>query len=146
MQISEIERCCARMKPLERIFFMACVNEQKRVLDIREREFSVRSIGNIFERLGFSYKQLMYYVQKWSNNGFYDYGTTLDLGWFNFEKLNGEYLSIYNSMSTCDTWKNGEFAQYIVKETHKNNPITNFAMRNLYGIGVDNEFYEKGVD
>ena len=138
------ERCCVRMKPLERIFFMTCVNEQKRVLDISKREFSVRNIGNIFERLGFSYKQLMYYVQKWSNNGFYDYGVTLDLGWFDFEKLNGEYLAIYNSMSTCDSWKDGEFAQYIVKETHRNKSITNFAMRHLYNIGADNEFYGKG--
>ena len=134
------------MKPLERIFFMACVNEQKRVLDISKREFSVRNIGNIFERFGFSYKQLMYYVQKWSNNGFYDYGTTLDLGWFDFEKLNGEYLAIYNSMSTCDNWEDGEFAQYIVKETHRHKSITNFAMRHLYGIGVDNEFYGKRSD
>ena len=38
------------MKPLERIFFMACVNEQKRVLDISKREFSVRNIGNIYSK------------------------------------------------------------------------------------------------
>ena len=123
---------------------MACVSEQKRVSDISKREFYIRDIGNIFERLGFSYKQLMYYVQKWSNNGFYDYGTILDLGWFDFEKLNGEYLSIYISMTTCDSWKDGEFAQYIVKETHRNKSITNFAMRHLYNIGDDNKFYGKG--
>lgn len=75
------------MKPLEEIFFRACVNEQKRKLRSSDRELSVRTIGNIFERLGFSYKQLMYYVRKWSDRGFYDYGTTLDLGWFEFDKL-----------------------------------------------------------
>lgn len=129
------------MKPLERIFFMACVNEQKRTFGLKDKEFTVRDIANIFERLGFSYKQLMYYVQKWSDRGFYDYGTTLDLGWFCFDKLNGEYLVIYNSIKTTDGWKDGEFAQYIVGETHRNKKITNFAMRKLYGIGEDNKFY-----
>lgn len=51
------------MKPLEKIFFRACVNEQKRKLRLSDRELSIRTIGNIFERLGFSYKQLMYYVK-----------------------------------------------------------------------------------
>lgn len=53
------------MKPLEEIFFRACVNEQKRKLHLSDRELRIRTIGNIFERLGFSYKQLMYYVRKW---------------------------------------------------------------------------------
>ena len=83
----------------------------------------------------------MYYVKKWSNQGFYDYGTTLDLGWFEFEKLKGEYLAIYKSMTTVDSWSDGEFSQYIVKETHRNKRITNFSMRQLYGIGSDDGFY-----
>ena len=82
------------MKALEEIFFRACVNEQKRKLPSSNRELSIRTIGNIFERLGFSYKQLMYYVRKWSDRGFYDYGVTLDLGWFEFDKLTGEYKQI----------------------------------------------------
>lgn len=60
------------MKPLEEIFFRACVNEQKRKLPSSNRELSIRTIGNIFERLGFSYKQLMYYVRKWCDKGFYE--------------------------------------------------------------------------
>lgn len=68
-----------RMKPLEEIFFRACVNEQKRKLHSSDRELSIRTIWNIFERLGFSYKQLMYYVEKWSDKGFYNYGVSLDL-------------------------------------------------------------------
>lgn len=87
-----------RMKPLEEIFFRACVNEQKRKLHSSNRELSIRTIGNIFERLGFSYKQLMYYVRKWSDRGFYDYGVILDFGWFEFDKLTGEYKRIYDSM------------------------------------------------
>lgn len=105
------------MKPLEQIFFRACANEQKRVYDLGQREFSVRDICNIFDRLGFSYKQLMYYVKKWSNKGFYNYGISLDLGWFEFEKLTGEYKQIYNSMFYVDNWREGELAEYIAKNT-----------------------------
>ncbi len=90
------------MKPLEEIFFRACVNEQKRKSHSSDRELSIRTIGNIFERLGFSYKQLMYYVSKWSDRGFYDYGVSLDLGWFEFDKLAGEYKQIYDSMTNTD--------------------------------------------
>lgn len=102
------------MKPLEEIFFRACLNEQIRKFHTKDREFSVRAIGNIFERLGFSYKQLMYYVKKWSDKGFYDYGVSLDLGWFEFNKLTGEYKQIYEEMPNIDGWKDGEFAKYIV--------------------------------
>ena len=90
------------MKPLEEIFFRACVNEQKIKLCSNDCELSVRIIGNIFERLGFSYKQLMYYVRKWCDKGFYDYGVTLDLGWLEFDNLTGEYKQIYDSMTSTD--------------------------------------------
>lgn len=103
------------MKPLEQIFFRACVNEQKRKYSLEQRELSIRDIGNIFERLGFSYKQLMYYVKKWSDKGFYNYGVSLDLGWFEFDKLTGEYKQIYNSMFYVDNWRDGELAEYITK-------------------------------
>lgn len=114
------------MKPLEKIFFRACVNEQKRKLRLSDRELSIRTIGNIFERLGFSYKQLMYYVKKWSDRGFYDYGVTLDLGWFEFGKLTGEYKQIYDSMTSTDGWKDGELANYIVRNSFNRERITNF--------------------
>lgn len=129
------------MKPLEQIFFRACVNEQKRKLHFSDRELSIRTIGNIFERLGFSYKQLMYYVRKWCDRGFYDYGVTLDLGWFEFNKLTGEYKQIYEEMSNVDGWRDGEFAKYIVNETFKNGRITNFALKEKLGIGKDLEFF-----
>ena len=89
------------MKPLERIFFAACLNEQLIAYDLSQREFSVRAIVNIFSRLGFPYKQLMYYVEKWAFKGFYDYGTALDLGWFYIDKLFGEYKKIYEGMHGC---------------------------------------------
>lgn len=130
------------MKPLERIFFMACVNEQRCVSDLSQREFSIRVIGNIFSRLGFSYKQLIYYVEKWAGRGFYNYGVTLDLGWFEFEHLSGEYKEIYEEIKQkpVSHWRDDEFSQYIVKETNRKR-ITNYAMRAKYGIGEDNEFY-----
>lgn len=129
------------MKPLEEIFFRACVNEQKRKLPSSNRELSIRTIGNIFERLGFSYKQLMYYVRKWSDRGFYDYGTTLDLGWFEFDKLTGEYKRIYDSMTSMDGWKDGELANYIVSNSFNRERITNFSLREHLGIGQDKEFF-----
>lgn len=130
------------MKPLEEIFFRACANEQKRCYRLDNREFSVRAIGNIFERLGFSYKQLMYYVHKWSDMGFYDYGVTLDLGWFDFSKLTGDYKKIYEDM-TVTVWHDGELAKYILEETYRNKRITNFALREQLEIGEDNNFYKE---
>lgn len=130
------------MKSLEEIFFRACVNEQKRKLHSSDRELRIRTIGNIFERLGFSYKQLMYYVEKWSDKGFYNYGVSLDLGWFEFNKLTGEYKKIYEEMSNVDGWRDGEFAKYIVNETFKNGRITNFALKENLGIGKDSEFFD----
>lgn len=133
------------MKPLERIFFIACIREQMRVIKLEDREFTIRIIGNIFSRLGFSYKQLMYYVKKWSDRGFYDYGVTLDLGWFDFDELNGEYKEIYEQIrqTGVDYWQDEEFSQYIVKETHHKR-VTNYYMRNLYGIGEGDGFYREG--
>jgi len=128
------------MKPLERIFFMACVNEQIRVYDLSKREFSVRDIVNIFTRLGFSYKQLMYYVEKWSNRGFYEYGVSLDLGWFCFDELQGEYKEIYKNIHTADGWREKEFMQYIVKASSRGR-ITNYALKQYLNIGDDKEFY-----
>lgn len=131
------------MKPLERIFFIACVNEQRMAISPDKREFSVRVIGNIFSRLGFSYKQLMYYVQKWSHKGFYDYGVTLDLGWFYFDKFTGEYKEIYDEIkgNGFDYWRDEQFAKYIVKSTIGHRRVTNYYMKNILGIGEDG-FYE----
>ena len=130
------------MKPLERIFFEACIHEQITSCDLLHREFSVRVIGNIFSRLGFPYKQLMYYVEKWSNKGFYDYGVTLDLGWFYPDKLSGEYKKIYDEMRgrTAEHWHELEFSKYILKESNRER-VTNYFIRNYYGIGEDCKFF-----
>ena len=108
------------------------MNEQKRKLRSSDRELSIRTIGNIFERLGFSYKQLMYYVRKWCDKGFYDYVVTLDLGWLEFDKLTGEYKQIYDSMTSTDGWKDGELANYIVRNSFKRDRITPLDILYMY--------------
>ena len=83
------------MKPLERIFFQACV--MKTLLN-EERNISFRDIVNAFSDLGFPYKRLWYYLDKWFGRGFYDYGVTGDLGWFYPDKFVGEYEAMYNKI------------------------------------------------
>ena len=78
------------MKPLERIFFQACVMQRGKM--------SVAKIIYIFCALGFSEKQLLYYVEKWNNCGFYDYGVALALGWFYSDRLTGEYKVMYENI------------------------------------------------
>lgn len=78
------------MKPLERVFFMACI--------MKSKEMSVRKIIKTFCTLGFSENQLLYYVNKWNNRGFYNYGVTIDLGWFEPENFIGEYKVIYDDV------------------------------------------------
>lgn len=133
------------MKPLERIFFEACLHEQLTTYDLSRKEFSVRVIGNIFSRLGFPYKQLMYYVEKWSLKGFYEYGVTLDLGCFYVNKLSGEYKKIYEEMQgrTYEHWNEREFSRYILQNSIKGQ-VTNYAVRNYYGIGEDEKFFGEG--
>ena len=129
------------MKPLEEIFFRACLNEQIRILHIEDKEFDVETIANIFDRLGFSYEELMRCVRRWSNKGFLNYDNSLDLGWFEFSKLTGEYKKIYEETSNVDGWRDGGFAKYIVNESFKNGHITNFALKGKLGIGKDSEFF-----
>lgn len=87
----------------------------------------------------------MYYVEKWSLKGFYEYGVTLDLGWFYVDKLAGEYKKIYEEMQgrTCEYWNEREFSKYILQKSIKGK-VTNYAVRNYYGIGEDREFFGKG--
>lgn len=130
------------MKPLERIFFLACLHEERCMKSFNGVEFSIRTIANIFSRLGFSYKQLCYYLEKWSEKGFYDYGTSLDLGWLDIDKLTGEYKNIYEEyiQKPKENWKQEEFAEYILKETYRTRRVTNFYIKDKFNI-KDNGFY-----
>lgn len=81
------------MKSLERIFFIACINNCNG-FSYKSR-LPVRYVVQIFALLGFPRKQLVYYLKKWSRKGFYDYGVNIELGWFEIDKLNSEYKTIY---------------------------------------------------
>lgn len=88
------------MKPLERIFFKACIHNCLYLSHNgaewnMEPPFAIIDIIRIFVLLGFS-RKLDYYLKKWCGRGFYDYGVNLELGWFEFDKLKGEYEVIYN--------------------------------------------------
>lgn len=51
---------------------------------------SVREIMNILGEF-INYKRCWYILQKWCGAGFYDYGTTLDLGWIYLNRLPDRY-------------------------------------------------------
>lgn len=78
------------MKPLERIFFQACV--------MKEDERTIREVIHIFGDLGYSHKQLWRYLEKWYGKGFYHYGVTLDAGRLSPNKFIGEYKVMYETI------------------------------------------------
>lgn len=112
------------MKSLEEIFFKACVHESLRVNhDAAHIEMSVRNIVNVFSRFGFPCKRLWRYLEKWVRFGFYEYGVTLDLGWFEIDKLPPQYMKLYKEVKntySCSDWEDGEFTEYIVNKMHRN--------------------------
>ena len=73
------------IKPEERKFFRYLIRQidYSDDISIRTKNGTVRYHANRFsEKYNIPYKQLMYYLEKWSYIGFYDYGVSLDLGWF----------------------------------------------------------------
>lgn len=77
------------MKPLEQIFFKACL--------MRGDNF-IRDICQTFSELGFPIKILRRYLRKWTNMGFYEYDVALDMGWFYIDKLPVEYAKMYEEV------------------------------------------------
>ena len=70
------------MKEHERIFFALCYKLRYR---LKPRDI----IEALAETI--PHKRCWYYLEKWCEKGFYDYGVTLDLGWFYLDKLPLEY-------------------------------------------------------
>lgn len=71
------------IKPEERKFFRYLIRQinYSDDISIRTKNGTVRYHTNRFsEKYNIPYKQLMYYLEKWSYIGFYDYGVSLDLG------------------------------------------------------------------
>ena len=62
------------MKEDEKKFFITCYKYIK-------QDMSVRDIINILGEF-IHYKRCWYLLEKWTDLGFYNYGVTLDLGWF----------------------------------------------------------------
>ena len=75
------------MKPLETIFFILVVKFGGRL--------RVNDIINILCTAGVPHKQLLYFIKKWCNKGFYNYGVSVDNGWLELHKLNGAYKDLY---------------------------------------------------
>ena len=89
------------MHPLEREFFKDCL------LAFR-CHVSVRDIFNVYCDRGYPPKRLGYYVEKWVNKGFYEYGVNLLAGWFWEGRLTGEYLKLKNELDAdIKVWKGG---------------------------------------
>lgn len=87
------------MKPLERVFFQACwlnchVWRKNGTTNSIFGCKAPRDIVKIFSKMGFPHKRLWWYLEKWWHLGFYDYGVSSDLGWFEEEKLTGEYIAL----------------------------------------------------
>ena len=76
------------IKPEERKFFRYLIrqidyNDDSNVSNMLTCNGTIRDHANRFsEKYNIPYKQLMYYLEKWTNIGLYDYGVSLDLGWF----------------------------------------------------------------
>ena len=73
------------MKDHERIFFALCYNLRS--------SFRPRDVVNLLADT-IPHKRCWYYLEKWSDLGFYNYGVTLDLGWFEPENLPPRYAEI----------------------------------------------------
>ena len=73
------------MKEHERIFFSLCYNFRN---NLKPRDIVI-ALADIIP-----HKRCWYYLDKWLEKGFYDYGVTLDLGWFEVDKLPQAYKDI----------------------------------------------------
>ena len=79
------------MKEHERIFFALCYRLRKNL--------SPRDVVHLLDGV-IHHKRCWYYLSKWDRLGFYDYGVTLDLGWFYPEELPPRYLEIVKEAET----------------------------------------------
>lgn len=87
------------MKPLERIFFQACLMNCRKYDSLLRTEYrTIRDIVKQFTDMGFPQKRLLYYLGKWDGKGFYEHGVTIDLGWFCPAGLKGEYKKEYDAL------------------------------------------------
>ncbi len=85
------------MKEDEKKFFITCYYFRNDGVDIR----TIISILSEF----INYKRCWYLLKKWSRIGFYNYGVTLDLGWFEIEEMPERYLNLLGIKRSEGKWK-----------------------------------------
>ena len=73
------------MKNHERIFFALCFS--------LHRCATPRNVVHILHNT-IPTKRCWYYLKKWNGLGFYSVGTTLDMGWFELDKIPPRYMEI----------------------------------------------------
>lgn len=61
------------------------------------KNLTIRDIINIISPF-INYKRCWYYLKKWDLLGFYNYGITEDLGWFELEKLPQRYKKLIDEI------------------------------------------------
>ena len=69
------------------------INFFKTCYKYRNNGVSIREIINIL-KFFINYKRCWYLLKKWSELGFYNYGVTLDLGWFELENMPLRYVNL----------------------------------------------------
>ena len=79
------------MKKDEERFFITCYLAKKQGLTIRE------TINILYSANLINYKRCWYLLKKWDSKGFYNYGVTIDLGWFEDENMPLRYLNLINN-------------------------------------------------
>lgn len=86
------------MKDDEKRFFRLCFEVGRKIhngLDYPYSYVTPRNLIFILEQCGvINHKRAWYLLEKWSELGFYDYGVTLDLGWFEPDKLPERYKDL----------------------------------------------------
>lgn len=80
------------MKIDEIIFFIYCYTLRTYY------DFTIRDVVDIFTE-HMSRKRCWYLLKKWANKGFYNYGITLDLGWFEPQYMPERYTKILEVFS-----------------------------------------------
>lgn len=95
------------MKDDEKRFFRLCYKACRTSIkpQLGKYYFTPRDVIAILEPSGFIHrKRAWYLLAKWANLGFYEYGVTLDLGWFYPPKLPERYKALLKpEVVTLDT-------------------------------------------
>lgn len=87
------------MKDDEKAFFKTCLKFIS-IQGVPNHDYKTATPRTIIKTISefMNYKRCWYLLEKWGNKGFYNYGVTMDLGWFEAENFTGEYQEMYLEM------------------------------------------------